>query len=1200
MKFLRLIPILLFSNILSGFGQTDPCHKSTEGKDFWFGFLENRTYTTGHYLDITVTSIYTCKFKIYIGKSTTPFATGVVTPNTPVRIPVEWRIVEPLGSESIQEKGIHLQSDSLLNVYAMNWSINSSDAAVIFPTDALGTEYYAMCYTPHVSGNGKDNGNGRNSEFAVVASEDNTTVIITPTKVTDQGKAANVPFSVILNKGEMYQVQSENLPIPKWPGQGDLTGSYIKSNKPVAFYSGSLATTVPYGADIRAWDHLYEQIPPLHSWGRKFITVPLKTRHEDTFRILAAEDNTLVQIGNQTSTVSLNKGQFYEFMLKYNQPSLIDSNKPVLLAQYSNSVSVDSLYTGGDGDPFMVIVSPVNQTREKVAFVAYNSDQIKDKYFVNVIVRNDALGKIKLDGNVISFTTLGTTGYSYVQATIAQGNHVLETTEPGKGFIAYAYAYGGYESYGYGVGFNLNIVLDLGGNLNLNGEKLIVKCYDGAPVVLNAGNSFDNYLWSTGGTDSKIEVSENGWYSIKVSTRDGCNLNDSVQVQVSKPIISLGVDQTICSPATMVLDAGTQFASYSWSTKDTIQKIKVSKTAVYSVKATNKFGCTAKDTISLTFIDRPKLDLSGLDTMVCGSKNVLLNVKNDKGVLSFKRLNDGLVFTDPQVSVPEFGHYQFNISASDLYSCHTDTIVPINFQPVPKVDILIDSLKCYGYNLLVKYLGNAKIKTSDFSWVFGNETIKHGIGIDSCNVPLGINRSSRDLKLTVTDKGCSNFKILKDIKVVPKLQMLTKDTLGCVPYTSQFTAKNTESVSYNWDFGDGNSQSGLESGVVTNIYQKDGFYNVKLMVTTNQGCTNQVTADSLVQVAPIPTVGFTPLQSGCLEKSNQEVYYEGNADIHDKYKWDLSALDKEEIVVDPHETRGPLILNLKNRPQATVGLEVISKFGCKSGNNSFSLKRKPDFDVGLTFKQGCAPFVTELTGVVLDKIDVVDFSWKFGDDSTGVGAPLTHTYVKSNRKYTVTLTGRSRLTGCSQELISKDLITTYPNPTAGFNILNKIIYADSPSASFTNSSLGATSYLWDFGDKTTSSLKDPSHVYAVKGYQNIILTSFNDFMCSDTISHKILIAFDRLFPPNAFSPNAPNSIDREFKLFYEGVAPDNYHLRILNRWNDIVFETGEVKGWNGQMVSGNPAPSGVYIWILDFSDYLGRRHRQTGTVTMFY
>ncbi|MEI6139406.1 MAG: PKD domain-containing protein [Mariniphaga sp.] len=1199
MKFLRLIIIFLISTTLNGFGQTDPCHKSTEGKDFWFGFIQNRFWTE-HRIDITLTSVHKCKYSLFIGKSTTPSISGIVMPNTPLKVPLDWLLVEPTGSENIQERGLHLVSDSTLNLYAMNWGLNSCDIAVIFPKESLGNEYYALCYTPHPNGTKLDNGNGRNSEFAVVASEDNTHVIITPSRVTDQGKAMNTPFSITLNKGEIYQVQSQNLVVPKSPDEGDLTGSHIKSDKPVALYSGCLATTVPNGPNIRAWDHLYEQIPPLHSWGRKFITVPLKTRHEDTFRVLAAEDNTLVQVGNQTSSVSLNKGQYYEFMLKYNEPSMIDSNKPILLAQYSNSVSVDSLYTGGDGDPFMVIISPVNQTREKVSFLSYDSNQISDKNFVNVIVKNDALGKINLDGKPIAFTTIGTTGYSYVQANIGKGSHLLETTEPGKGFIAYAYAFGGYESYGYGVGFNLDIVLDLGGNLNVNGDKLISKCYDNLPLELNAGNSFDDYLWSTGGTSSLIEVSESGWYSVKVSTNEGCNLKDSVQLLVSKPSINLGADQTVCKPGTVALDAGKDFVRYSWSTSDSIPKIIASKTAVYSVKATNQFGCIAKDTISLSFIDNPKLDFAGLDTMICGSKDVLLDVKNDKGTLTFKRLFDGLVFNNPNISVPEFGHYKFNINAIDQYSCQTDTIVPINFEPIPTVDFSIDSLKCYGYNLVVKYLGNAKAKTSDFSWVFGNETIKHGIGIDSCSVPLGINRSSRDLKLTVSDKGCSNIKILRDIKVIPNLQMWTTDTLGCEPYTAQLTATNSESVDYVWDFGDGNFQSGFESGKVTNTYQNDGFYTVKLKVTTNQGCTNQISSDSLIHVAPIPSVGFSNLQSGCLEKSNQEIFYDGNGLIDDKYKWDLSALDSEEIAVNPLETKGPLILNLKNRPQASVGLQVISKFGCKSEKASISIKRKPDFAIGSKYNQGCAPFVTELTGVVFDPIDIVDFNWKFGDDSTGIGAPITHSYVEPNKKYTVTLTGKSRLTGCSQELINKNFITTYPNPTADFNILDKIIYADNPSASFINSSIGSTSYLWDFGDKTTSSLKDPSHVYSVKGYQDVLLTSYNEFMCSDTVSHKILIAFNRLFPPNGFSPNAPNIVDREFKLISEGVAPGGYHLRIVNRWNDIVFETGEVKGWNGQMISGLPAPSGVYIWILDFNDFLGRRHRQSGTVTLFY
>lgn len=105
----------------------------------------------------------------------------------------------------------------------------------------------------------------------------------------------------------------------------------------------------------------------------------------------------------------------------------------------------------------------------------------------------------------------------------------------------------------------------------------------------------------------------------------------------------------------------------------------------------------------------------------------------------------------------------------------------------------------------------------------------------------------------------------------------------------------------------------------------------------------------------------------------------------------------------------------------------------------------------------------------------------------------------------------------------------------------------------------------------------------------------------DTISHQVLVAFAKIFTPNAFSPNAPNPVDREFKLGQEAVKEEGYHLIILSRWNDIVFETkNEIKGWNGRMKNGNYAPAGNYVWILDFIDFLGRPHRQTGTVTIVF
>ena len=89
--------------------------------------------------------------------------------------------------------------------------------------------------------------------------------------------------------------------------------------------------------------------------------------------------------------------------------------------------------------------------------------------------------------NPVIFKQLAGTGYSYSQIEIVKGKHYIESSESGKGFIAYVYGFGGYESYGYGVGFNLDIVLDLGSNINANGDKLLVRCDGADPLTLNAG-----------------------------------------------------------------------------------------------------------------------------------------------------------------------------------------------------------------------------------------------------------------------------------------------------------------------------------------------------------------------------------------------------------------------------------------------------------------------------------------------------------------------------------------------------------------------------------------------------------------------------------------------------------------------------------------------------------------------------------------
>ena len=64
-----------------------------------------------------------------------------------------------------------------------------------------------MCYTPSPTNYSYQTGVnpiGKNSEFVVLATQDQTAVSITPSVDTDKGDKAGIGFEIVLNQGEMY------------------------------------------------------------------------------------------------------------------------------------------------------------------------------------------------------------------------------------------------------------------------------------------------------------------------------------------------------------------------------------------------------------------------------------------------------------------------------------------------------------------------------------------------------------------------------------------------------------------------------------------------------------------------------------------------------------------------------------------------------------------------------------------------------------------------------------------------------------------------------------------------------------------------------------------------------------------------------------------------------------------------------------
>ncbi|MCK5105098.1 MAG: hypothetical protein KAR17_19880, partial [Cyclobacteriaceae bacterium] len=456
---------------------------STEGKDFWLGFMENHE-TSQIDLEIFISAADTTEGKVempYYNWST-PFVTY---PGITAKVTVPTSYAMNRGSGLIVNKGIHISAENNVSVYALNKRSFSSDATVILPSISLGKEYMAMA---HMESNG--GGPSLFSEILIVAISDQTELQITPSVLTTDGNLANLPFQITLNEGQTYQLQSNY----------DLTGTKVETInselgdcKNFAVFGGNEWTRI--GGCNGAQDNLYEQMFPVNTWGKEFISIPYKTRiGGDIIKILAAEDSTSFQINGGIKYL-LNAGKFKSILLS--STAFIKSDKPISIGQFSRSQSCD----GVEADPFFIMLSPVEQRLKKVTFNALEI-HVVDRYYLNIIVSTIGVDKTFLNGSNISGIlnpVAGNPDFSYAQIDIEEGNHTLECDD---GFIAYVYGYGRIESFGYATGVSLQ-------NLNLKiesgepGSDLTIKkdstCI-GDPVEfsVDADSSFIFFDWDFG------------------------------------------------------------------------------------------------------------------------------------------------------------------------------------------------------------------------------------------------------------------------------------------------------------------------------------------------------------------------------------------------------------------------------------------------------------------------------------------------------------------------------------------------------------------------------------------------------------------------------------------------------------------------------------------------------------------------------
>jgi gliding motility-associated-like protein len=131
-----------------------------------------------------------------------------------------------------------------------------------------------------------------------------------------------------------------------------------------------------------------------------------------------------------------------------------------------------------------------------------------------------------------------------------------------------------------------------------------------ATVTPNGGTTPINYVWSTNQTTATISNLPSDVYSVTATDASGCSGSASVSITEPAPLsLNIGNDVIVCEGSSIVLDAGSGYATYAWSSTENTQTISPSVSGAYSVTVSDTSGCTASDAVLVTFTPVPDIDL---------------------------------------------------------------------------------------------------------------------------------------------------------------------------------------------------------------------------------------------------------------------------------------------------------------------------------------------------------------------------------------------------------------------------------------------------------------------------------------------------------------------------------------------------------------------------------------------------------------
>lgn len=736
----------------------------------------------------------------------------------------------------------------------------------------------------------------------------------------------------------------------------------------------------------------------------------------------------------------------------------------------------------------------------------------------------------------INLTATGGVTYSWSNGTNIVGTTAtLAVTTPGTYTVTVTGANGCAASANSTI--TQNIANPVAG-INNTSNTTVLTCTQSS-IVINA-NGGTSYSWSNGtaniGNAASLSITTPGTYTVTATAANGCTDTEVITITQNITPPSATISN---SGATTILDCNTTSisltasggVSYSWSNGTSVvgttAALQISTAGTYTVTATAANGCTDTESITITSQANTNPAFTQI-TPVCTGTPFNLPTTSNNGV------------SGSWSPVPNFNASTTYTFTPNTGVCANSTTMTIVVNPYPNISAQNDTICNGGSGTITTQIN---LLGGTYSWS------------NSANSLSNFNaapNTTTTYTVVYNLAGCTDTASAQ-IVVNPVPVVQVQNATICSGQTGILTASaNLPNGQFLWSNGSTNNTISLSPN---NTLSQTVTY-------TLNGCVSTAVTATLT-VNPVPNISMNN-QTIC---AGDQVTMVATANPAGIYYWGPNAIQG--------------IASNSFIPVQDTIIEVFNVLnGCSSDTiqASVTVLPLPVSTFNADVLQGCVPLSVNFSADVLSN---TSYSWQTSNQLNASGSQTTFGF-STNGTFDISLT--ATLNGCSTTTTISNMITVDNYPIASFEPSSQVFSEPNQALSFWNSSVGAATYTWNFGDGASSNEEGPTHIFNVDNEgSTIILYAYSTLGCLDTAS--FFIGFDPgviYYIPNSFTPDGDQFNQTFVPIFTSGIDPYNYQMLIYNRWGEVVFESLHPEiGWDGSFgQQGVPCQNGTYTYLI--------------------